>query len=87
MAGRLGNIPQAHDRPRKGGTRANAVSRQALWSHTAPPRFITVRYDLATTSLQLIHISLTALLCLCYGSVPANPEIRLIRVTNSFQPA
>ena len=34
----LGNIPQTHNRPRKGGTRANAVVRQALWSHTAPRR-------------------------------------------------
>ena len=36
------------------------------------------RYDFTMAH----HSSLTALLCLCYGSVPGNPEIRLIRVTN-----
>ena len=50
-----GMFPQAHNPPRKGGTRANAVSRQALWSHTAPPRFITVSLRLHYGSSQLSY--------------------------------
>ena len=77
-----GMFPQAHNPPRKGGTRANAVSRQALWSHTAPPRFITVSLRLHYGSSQLSYGLLTPCYAFCYGSVPENPEIRLIRVTN-----
>ena len=55
------------------GTGANAVSRQALWSHTAPPRFITVSLQLHYGSSQLSYGLLTPCYAFCYGSVPENP--------------
>ncbi len=67
----LGNIPQTHNRPRKGGTRANAVVRQALWNHTAPRRL----HDASATGSRRIRDA----------SVPANPEIRLTNLTTYNQ--
>ena len=85
-----GMFPQAHNPPRKAGTGATAVVRQALRSHTDQRRI----HDGSTTHPRRISdASATAPRRLRDASVPENPEIRLAnlatynqRTTNNQRP-
>ena len=81
VAGALREQPKGQDPPRKQWDRSQCRLRQGSLEPSGSDGSVTVRSELTASSQRSLTAPLRLCYAFCYGSVPANPEIRLIRVT------